>query len=91
MKPFSVQQLERPLDERELQPHDRPLEIGEARARHPRPRLEVDEVAEQLHVVASLGARLADLAQHLVGGRRARVGQVRQRGERGRAALLDRL
>ena len=78
-KPCSPSTLERPAHQRQLEQHERALEVGEARAGHARAGLQVDQVAEQLEVVAARRARLADLAQHrvLVGGRR--VGEVRQR------------
>ena len=85
-----LEQRQRPLHQRELEPHERALEVGEARARHARPRLHVQVVAEQLHVVAPGPARLADLADHLVRVGGARVWQVGQRHQHRGAPLLHR-
>ena len=70
-----LQQVERPLDERELEPHQRALEVDEARAGHPRALLQAEVLAQQLHVAAAGRSRLALLAQHLVLGRGGRVGR----------------
>ena len=47
-----LEQGEHPLHQRELEPHDRPLQVGEARAGHPGAGLHVHEVAEEVEVVA---------------------------------------
>ena len=88
-KPLPPSTLQRPAHERELEQHERPLEVREARAGHARARLHVDEAAEQLEVVAAGLARLADLAHHLVLVGRRRVGRVRHARERGLQLLLD--
>ena len=79
LEALAAEQLERPAHERELEQHERALQVGEARARHARAGLHVDQAAEQLEVVAAGLARLADLAQHLVLLGRGRVGRVRAR------------
>jgi hypothetical protein len=86
-----AEQPERPAHERQLEEDQLALQVGEARARHARAGLEVDQVAEQLEVVAAGGAGLADLTHDGVGVGRAGIGQVRQRGERAAELLLDRL
>ena len=63
-----LEQREHPLHERQLEAHERALEVDEARAGHARARLQVEVLAQQLHVVAARAAGLALLAQHLVAG-----------------------
>ncbi len=89
-KALPLEQGQGPLNERQLQAHERPLEVGEARSRHARARLHVEVLTEQLHVVAPAAPGLALLAQDLVLEGRRGVGQVRQQGQRGGAALLHR-
>ena len=52
LEPVLAEQLERPAHERELEQHEVALEVGEARARHARARLHVDQRAGELQVVA---------------------------------------
>ena len=89
LEAVAEQHVHAPAHERQLEQHEVALQVGEARARHPRGRLHVDPLARQVEVVARVrGAepRLPDLAQRLVGVGRGRIGRVRQRGERGLAA-----
>ena len=85
-EPLLLEQLEHPLDERELEPHERPLQVDEARARHARALLEAEVLARAAPRGCARSARLALLAQHLVLGRRGRVGRVRQRRQQRRRA-----
>jgi hypothetical protein len=77
----AAEQLERPAHERELEQHERPLQVGEARAGYSRAGLEVDEAAEQLEVILARGARVSDLAQDSVRVGRALLRRVRKHGE----------
>ena len=92
LEPVRAEPLDGEAHERELEQDQRPAQVGEARARHARAGLHVDETAQQLEVIATLRAGGADLAQDLLllprGGRRRRqVGHDRQRGAQ---ALVDR-
>ncbi len=67
--PLGAQQLERVADERELEHHKVPHQVGEARARGPRRRLDLDQAERgaDVEVVAGLEVELA-------AGRRPRAG-----------------
>ena len=73
--------LQRPPHQRQLEQHQRPAQVGEARARHAGAALDVHQLAQQLQVVAAGRARLADLAQH-----RVLVGRIAS-GGLGRAVI----
>ena len=80
-----AEQRQRPAHERQLEQHEIALEVGEARARHLRGGLHVDQVAGELEVVATGLACLADLAQHGVLVGRVGVGRVGE-GEHDRSS-----
>ena len=91
-KPCAISTSMPQRSERELEQHHVALEVGEARARHPRRGLHVDQPAGELEVVARLvrPPRLADLAHRGVLVGRARVGRVRDQREHALQLLLDR-
>jgi hypothetical protein len=72
-----------PPDERELEQHEVAGQVDEARTRHPRARLGVDQRSGHLEVIRAGPAVCADLADHGVLVGRRRVGRVGQRRERG--------
>ncbi len=73
------QHLHRPAHERELEHHERPAQVDEARSRQLRARLHVHQAVEQVEVVAAGAPGLAPLAHDLLLERRRLERQVRQR------------
>ena len=89
VKPFSSSSVQHPLDERELEPHERPLQVDEARAGHPGARLEVTRCSPSSSTWLAARRPASPSSRSTSSSTAARrVGQVGQRGEHRRAPLL---
>jgi hypothetical protein len=81
LESLAAEPLQRKPNQRELEHHEVPEQVGKPRPRQPRAPFHVDPVAGELEMVLAGGAGFPDLVEHRVLRRGVLGGQIRQRGQ----------